>query len=127
MNNTVLVTGSSRGIGKAIALRAAQQGHDIVLHCRSGIDAAQSVAQEIEGLGRQVRILCFDVANREACREILEHDVEEHGAYYGVVCNAGIARDNAFPAMPDNEWDEVIHTNLDSFYNILNPADHADG
>lgn len=121
MSNTVLVTGSSRGIGKAIALRAAQQGHDIVLHCRSGIEAAREVAQRIEEMGRSVRILSFDIANREDCRDILERDVEEYGAYYGVVCNAGIARDNAFPAMPEQEWDEVIHTNLDSFYNILNP------
>lgn len=121
MSNTVLVTGSSRGIGKAIALRAAQQGHDIVLHCRSGLEAAKEVAQRIEEMGRSVRILSFDIANREDCRNILERDVEEYGAYYGVVCNAGIARDNAFPAMPEREWDEVIHTNLDSFYNILNP------
>lgn len=121
MSNTVLVTGSSRGIGKAIALRAAQQGHDIVLHCHSGIEAAREVAQRIEEMGRSVRILSFDIANREDCRDILERDIEEYGAYYGVVCNAGIARDNAFPAMPEQEWDEVIHTNLDSFYNILNP------
>ena len=54
-------------------------------------------------------------------RAALLADVEAHGAYYGVVCNAGIARDNAFPAMTGEEWDSVIHTNLDAFYNVLNP------
>ncbi|WP_299982249.1 3-ketoacyl-ACP reductase FabG2 [uncultured Pseudoteredinibacter sp.] len=121
MSNTVLVTGSSRGIGKAVAVMAAQHGFDIVLHCRRNVCAANEVAEKISEMGRNVRVLNFDIANREECRELLEQDVETHGAYYGVVCNAGIAKDNAFPAMPENEWDEVIHTNLDSFYNVLNP------
>ncbi|SIQ31370.1 3-ketoacyl-ACP reductase FabG2 [Marinobacterium stanieri] len=121
MSKTVLVTGSSRGIGKGIALRLAEDGYDIVLHCRSGLGAAQQVASEIEGLGRQVRILQMDIADREQCREVLEQDVETHGAYYGVVCNAGIARDNAFPAMPEQDWDLVLRTNLDGFYNVLHP------
>ncbi|QDQ27790.1 3-oxoacyl-ACP reductase FabG [Chitinimonas arctica] len=120
-DNTILVTGSSRGIGKAIALRLARDGYDIVLHCRSGRDAAAAVASEIESLGRQARILQFDVADRHAAGEALLADVEAHGCYYGVVCNAGIARDNAFPAMPPADWDAVIHTNLDSFYNVLHP------
>ncbi|WP_010322055.1 3-ketoacyl-ACP reductase FabG2 [Marinobacterium stanieri] len=121
MSKTVLVTGSSRGIGKGIALRLAEDGYDIVLHCRSGVEAAQQVASEIEGLGRQVRILQMDIGDREQCREVLEQDVETHGAYYGVVCNAGIARDNAFPAMPEEDWDLVLRTNLDGFYNVLHP------
>jgi 3-oxoacyl-[acyl-carrier protein] reductase len=95
------VTGSSRGIGKGIALRLAQDGYDIVLHCRSGLDSVQAVAEEIESHGRSVRILQFDIADREECRQVLEQDIDTHGAYYGVVCNAGIARDNAFPAMPE--------------------------
>jgi len=121
VSNTVLVTGSSRGIGKAVAVMAAQHGFDIVLHCRRNVCAANEVAEKISEMGRNVRVLNFDIANREECRELLEQDVETHGAYYGIVCNAGIAKDNAFPAMPENEWDEVIHTNLDSFYNVLNP------
>ena len=121
MNNTILVTGSSRGIGKAVALKLAQDGFDIVLHCRTQKDAAAAVAAEIEGLGRQARILCFDVADRQAAQEALEADVEAHGAYYGVVCNAGITADGAFPALSDKDWDSVIHTNLDGFYNVLKP------
>lgn len=119
--HSVLVTGSSRGIGRAIALRLAQDGFDVVVHCRSGIDEAQQVAAAIEQLGRRARVLQFDVADRAQCAQVLLADIEQHGCYYGVVCNAGIARDNAFPAMPGEEWDAVIHTNLDSFYNVLNP------
>ncbi|HEY9103771.1 3-ketoacyl-ACP reductase FabG2 [Chitinimonas sp.] len=118
---TVLVTGSSRGIGRAIALRLAREGYDLVLHCRSRVDEAEAVAIEIRALGRAVRVLQFDVADRQHAAEVLLADVEAHGCYYGVVCNAGIARDNAFPAMPAEDWDAVIHTNLDAFYNVLHP------
>ncbi|MEX0614795.1 MAG: 3-ketoacyl-ACP reductase FabG2, partial [Methylophaga sp.] len=121
MSEAILVTGSSRGIGKAIALRLARQGYDIVLHCRSNKAQADAVAAEIITLGRQVRVLQFDIADREQTASILEQDVEQHGAYYGVVCNAGIASDNAFPAIPGDEWDLVIRTNLDGFYNVLQP------
>lgn len=121
MTDTVLVTGSSRGIGRAIALRLAQAGYDLVLHCRSGRDEAEAVALEIAALGRQARILQFDVADRDACRRALEADVEAHGAYYGVVCNAGLTRDGAFPALSEEDWDLVMRTNLDGFYNVLHP------
>ena len=118
---SVLVTGSSRGIGKAIALSLARAGYELVLHCRAQREQAEAVANEIAALGSRARILQFDVADREQTKAVLEADVEANGAYYGVVCNAGIARDNAFPAMTGEEWDTVIHTNLDSFYNVLNP------
>ncbi|MCE3251182.1 MAG: fabG [Cellvibrio sp.] len=120
-NLSILVTGSSRGIGKAIALALAAQGYELVLHCRSQRDQADAVAIEIAQGGGSARVLQFDVADRSQAKAVLEADIEAHGAYYGVVCNAGIARDNAFPAMTGEEWDSVIHTNLDSFYNVLNP------
>jgi 3-oxoacyl-[acyl-carrier protein] reductase len=120
-DSTILVTGGSRGIGRAIALRLAQDGFDVVVHCRSRVAEAEAVADEIRALGRDARVLAFDVADRAACAQALEADIDEHGAYYGVVCNAGIARDNAFPAMSGEDWDAVIHTNLDAFYNVLNP------
>ena len=120
-NPSVLVTGASRGIGRAIALRIARDGFDVVVHCRSRIEEAQAVVADIQALGRQARVLMFDVSDREAARTALEADVDAHGAYYGVVCNAGIARDGAFPAMPAEDWDAVVHTNLDSFYNVLHP------
>lgn len=122
MNKTVLVTGSSRGIGKAIALYLAARGYDLVLHCRSRLDQAEQVASEVAQLGRQARILQFDVGDRAQCAEQIGADIDAHGAYYGVVCNAGIAADNAFPVLTGEEWDSVIHTNLDSFYNVLQPV-----
>lgn len=120
-DNTVLVTGSSRGIGRAIALRLAEAGHDVVVHCRQGREQADEVAAQVRALGRESRVLQFDVADRAAARAELEADVEAHGAYYGIVCNAGIAADAAFPAMSGDEWDRVIHTNLDAFYNVIHP------
>lgn len=121
MSEWVLVTGSSRGIGRAIALQLAQDGYNIVLHCRSRREQAEKVAVEIAALGRESRILQFDIVERAAAREALLADVEAHGCYYGVVCNAGLTADNAFPAMPEEDWDRVVHTNLDGFYNVLHP------
>jgi len=118
---SVLVTGSSRGIGKAIALRLARDGYDVVLHCRSQRAEADTVAADIAAMGRAARVLQFDIGDRAATAAALEADIAEHGCYYGVVCNAGVARDNAFPAMSGEDWDIVLQTNLDGFYNVLNP------
>ena len=121
ISDTILVTGSSRGIGRAIALRLARDGYDVVVHCRSKRAEADAVAREIEALGRKARVLQFDIGDRAASAAILGADIEAHGCYYGVVCNAGVARDNAFPAMSGEDWDIVLKTNLDGFYNVLNP------
>ncbi|MBV6289171.1 3-oxoacyl-ACP reductase FabG [Pseudomonas aegrilactucae] len=121
MTDTILVTGSSRGIGRAIALRLARAGYDLVLHCRSGRAEVEAVAEAVRALGQQARILQFDVSDRAACAAILGEDVEAHGAYYGVVCNAGLTRDGAFPALSEEDWDQVLRTNLDGFYNVLHP------
>lgn len=101
----VIVTGSSRGIGKAIAEALSKAGYRVVTHSvRSG--------------GTD---LVFDVSDRAAAATALGKWIEENGAPYGVVLNAGIACDNAFPAMEDDEWDRVVRTDLDGFYNVLKP------
>ena len=121
MAEWVLVTGSSRGIGAAIARRLARDGYHIVVHCRSGIEAAEAVAAQLRAAQVETRVLQFDVADRAAAQAMITADVEAHGAYYGVVCNAGIARDGAFPALTGEDWDGVLTTNLDGFYNVLQP------
>jgi len=118
----VLVTGSSRGIGRAVALALADAGYDLVLHCRSRIGEAQAVQAQIQARGREARIVQFDVADRARCRAALDADIAAHGAYYGVVLNAGLARDGAFPALSEADWDQVLRTNLDGFYNVLQPV-----
>lgn len=118
----ILVTGSSRGIGKNIALRLADDGYNIAVHCRSSRNEAELVAAEIAKKGCNATVLQFDIADRESCKEAIESDIAANGAYYGVVCNAGIASDDAFPALTDEQWDSVVHTNLDGFYNILKPV-----
>jgi 3-oxoacyl-[acyl-carrier protein] reductase len=117
----VLVTGSSRGIGRAIALAAAAAGHDVVLHCRQRHDEALAVRDAVHTLGREARILQFDIADRAAAAAALTRDIETHGAYYGVVLNAGMTRDRAFPALTGQDWDVVLRGNLDGFYNVLSP------
>lgn len=119
MTDSILVTGASRGIGRAIALRLARDGFDIVLHYRQREDAANAVADEIRAMGRGVRLLAFDIADRGASEQALVADIDEHGAYYGVVLNAGITRDAAFPMLSGDDWDAVLDTNMDGFYNVI--------
>ena len=121
MAKTVLITGSSRGIGRETAIYLATNGYDIVLHCNKNKDKALEVKDIIEKLGRSVRILQFDVSDRIQTKSVLLDDIEKNGMYYGVIVNAGITADNPFPAMEDDEWDRVINTNLNGFYNTLRP------
>lgn len=117
-NKEVLITGSSRGIGRAAAILLAKNGYHIVLHCNKNIDKAKEVQKEI---GQNSRILQFDISNREETKRVLLDDIEKNGVYYGIVLNAGIAQDNVLPAMEDSEWDNVINTNLGGFYNVIKP------
>ena len=117
----VLVTGSSRGIGRAIAERLARDGFFVTLHCRSGRADAESAVAAIIAAGGAADFVQFDVRDRAAARAALEAAVEANGAYYGIVCNAGVARDNAFPALSPEDWDEVVDTSLDGFFNVVQP------
>ena len=121
MSRRILVTGSSRGIGQAIALQLAQSGFDVTVHARSRQQEAEQVVQQIQALGQESHVLMFDVNDRKNVMQLLEQDVAEHGAFYGVVLNAGLTRDGAFPALTDDDWDDVISTSLDGFYNVLKP------
>ena len=117
----VLVTGSSRGIGRVIAIALARAGYDPVIHCVSSFDAANVVAKEVKVFGASGDVLAFDVSNRVECKAALEKYVAENGPFYGIVLNAGIVDDSSFVAMDDSQWDRVLRTDLDSFHNILKP------
>ncbi len=121
MKRRILVTGSSRGIGKAIAVQLAQAGFDITVHARSRIEDAQAVVNEIQALGQNSHYLQFDVNDRTQVEQILLSDIEQHGTFYGVIVNAGLTRDAAFPALTDEDWDIVLETSLNGFYNVLKP------
>jgi 3-oxoacyl-[acyl-carrier protein] reductase len=117
----VLITGASRGIGRAIALAASRAGYTIVAHYNKSEKAAAELRDEILAQGGAVELICFDISDRTGCRAQLSAYTEAHGALWGIVCNAGICADNAFPALSSEDWDSVIHTNLDGFYNVLFP------
>ncbi len=122
MTRRVLVTGASKGIGAAIAARLSRDGFEVAVHYRSDRDGALRTAADIENAGATCHVLQFDVANRDASRAAIETDIAAHGSYYGVVVNAGIHRDNVFPALSGEDWDAVLRTDLDGFYNVLKPC-----
>lgn len=120
-NRRVLVTGASGGIGRAIALRLAADGFAVTVHCASGRARADALTAEIVSQGGQADVVQFDVRERDACRVQLEAAIERGGAYYGVVLCAGVTRDAAFPALSAEDWDVVVDTGLDGFYNVVHP------
>ena len=118
----VIVTGASSGIGQAIAIELARNDFDVVINYRSNDDGACETLKEITSLGKKASLLKFDVTDRTQAKELIEQDIEENGFYYGVVCNAGLTADSAFPMMTGEDWDRVLHTNLDGFFNVVSPC-----
>lgn len=117
----VLVTGASGGIGRAIAVDAAKAGYYVICHYCGSQAKAEETLNQIKAAGGQGELIQFDVSNRDDCKAKLDELTAKHGVLWGVVNNAGITRDNTFAALSGEDWDKVIHTNLDSFYNVLNP------
>jgi 3-oxoacyl-[acyl-carrier protein] reductase len=117
----VLVTGASRGIGRAIALSVSGAGYQVTAHYHKGKEAAEELQKEILQKGGKIELIQFDVSNREQCQEKLDKWTEENGAFWGIICNAGISADDSFPGMSGEYWDSVLRTDLDSFYNVLPP------
>ena len=121
MSKTVLITGASRGIGKECAKYLAKSGYNLVLTCNKNVEKLKELVLELSSFNVEIRTMQLDVKNRKDCFEKLSKDIETFGVYYGVVLNAGIAHDNPFPVLTDDEWDSVIDTNLGGFYNVLKP------
>ncbi len=114
-NRIALITGASKGIGAAIALSLARDGYDIWLNYRSDHDGAAAVSRQIEELGRNCRLLPFDVADPLAVRETLE-PLLENETPYALINNAGFAKDALMIWMSDSEWNDVLGVHLDGFF-----------
>ena len=117
---TALIIGGCRGIGEAITLRLAEDGFDVFPTCRKSGEAAEKLADKVRAMGRKCTIIELDVRDRAGTRKVLDENFAD-SAPDAVVYNSGIAKDNLFVFMDGSEWDAVIDTNLQGFYNTVQP------
>jgi len=122
VRESILVTGASSGIGQAIAIRLGAEGYEVAVHYGRNQQGAEATCEAIVADSGSCRLLSFDVRHADETKSAIETDIAEHGAYYGVVCNAGITRDGAFPMLAEDDWRQVIDVNLNGLYNVLHPV-----
>jgi 3-oxoacyl-[acyl-carrier protein] reductase len=117
-----LITGASRGIGKACALELAKSGLDVIINYAGNKEAADKTVEELKALGSNAMALQFDVSNKEAVEEGIAKIIEKYGRIDVLINNAGITRDGLFMRMSAENWLDVINTNLNSAYYVSNPV-----
>jgi 3-oxoacyl-[acyl-carrier protein] reductase len=117
-----IVTGASKGIGRAISVELAARNHEVIINYRSDHDGARETLAMVEAQGAKGRLVCFDVTDAEKSQTLLEELAAEYETLDVLVNNAGIAADALFVMMSKNRWDKVIRTSLDGFYNVTKPV-----
>ena len=117
-----LVTGASRGIGKACAIELAKAGYNIAVNFAGNVDAANKTVEELKALGVQAEAFKFDVSNKEEAQKGVDAILEKFGRIDVLVNNAGITRDGLFMRMSAENWDAVINTNLSSAFYVSQPV-----
>jgi len=113
-----LVTGGSRGIGKACALELAKNDFDVVINYAGNTDAANATVEELKALGVTAEAVKFDISNKAQAEENISKILEKYGRIDVLVNNAGITRDGLFVRMSDENWNDVINTNLTGLFNV---------
>ena len=123
MKKRILITGATGGIGSAVAFELNKnEEFELVLHFNSSEEKAKLLRQTLSSETKSPGLIRFDVSDRENCLCAISEDIEKNGAFWGVIHSAGITKDGAFPALGEEDWNKVINTDLNSFYNVIHPC-----